>query len=329
MIDNMQWPTTEHYFQAQKFVGTPYEEAIRRLSFPREAFDFSRKPEVSYWRRSDWEQVKDDIMHKALLAKFTQHEWLQRLLLDTEDRELVEHTRNDSYWGDGGDGSGKNHLGKLLMKVRQTLRSPPKCTALPSQQPIMHKQISSEQMPSNSPPSPLLSPSPRSSYSDNEKHHESEDLIDMDTSDDAFSSLRPVKETVMKFEDNAVDNILCMTNQSTNTTVHNHVEGNTTSTATVIMNQSALSDMTATTSTPVVRSTSTAMDSTSPGFTTTTTTIAAAPTAAKPQLVGVPNALTTNASTTVYPTYSQAVVGTKDNKMDRNADFPTGNKGIQ
>ena len=63
------------------------------MSFPREAFDFSRKPEVSRWRRSDWEQVKEDIMHKALLAKFTQHEWLCHRLLDTADRVLVEHTK--------------------------------------------------------------------------------------------------------------------------------------------------------------------------------------------------------------------------------------------
>ena len=128
-IDYKDWPTTEHYFQAQKFVDTPYEEAIRRLLHPREAFDFSRKPEVSRWRRSDWERVKEDIMYKALLAKFTQHESLCHCLLGTGNRMLVEHTKNDSYWGDGGDGTGKNRLGNLLMKVRKTLRQPPKVTS--------------------------------------------------------------------------------------------------------------------------------------------------------------------------------------------------------
>ena len=150
-IDDNVWPTTEHYFQAQKFVGTPYEETIRQMSFPREAFDFSRKPEVSYWRRSDWEQVKEDVMHKALLAKFTQHENLCRLLLSTEDRKLVEHTKNDSYWGDGGDGSGKNRLGILLMKVRETLRRP-KVISLPSPPPQPTTAMQYEDMQSKSPP---------------------------------------------------------------------------------------------------------------------------------------------------------------------------------
>ena len=121
-IDGKRWPTTEHYFQAQKFVGTPYEQVIGDLSTPREAFDFSRKPEVHCWRRNDWEQVKEDVMKKALLAKFTQHHKLCLMLFSTRNRELVEHTSNDRYWGDGGDGSGQNRLGYLLMLVREELR---------------------------------------------------------------------------------------------------------------------------------------------------------------------------------------------------------------
>ena len=150
IIDNQCWPTTEHYFQAQKFIGTPYEGAIRQLSFPREAFDFSRKPEVSYWQRTDWGEVKDDVMYKALLAKFRQHEKLLKLLLGTENRKLVEHTKNDSYWGDGGDGTGKNRLGELLMKVRQTLRAS-NVISLPTPQ---SPKLDYEQMQSSSPSSP-------------------------------------------------------------------------------------------------------------------------------------------------------------------------------
>ncbi len=60
-------------------------------------------------------------MYDVLKAKFTQHKELKKLLLDTEDKILVEHTENDNYWGDGGDGKGKNKLGKLLMKIRREL----------------------------------------------------------------------------------------------------------------------------------------------------------------------------------------------------------------
>ena len=40
---------------------------------------------------------------------------MKKLLIDTGDRKIIEHTKNDSFFGDGGDGSGQNHLGRLLM----------------------------------------------------------------------------------------------------------------------------------------------------------------------------------------------------------------------
>jgi hypothetical protein len=61
-------------------------------------------------------------MKDGLICKFTQDEDLKNILLGTGKSLLVEHTKNDSYWGDGGDGSGKNRLGKLLMEVREELR---------------------------------------------------------------------------------------------------------------------------------------------------------------------------------------------------------------
>ena len=121
-LDDKIWPTTEHYFQAQKFVGTPFAEMIRRCAFPREAFDLSRNPTVSRWRRSDWDEVKIDVMRKALLAKFTQHERLLKILLSTKNRQLIEHTSRDSFWGNGGDDTGQNHLGRLLMEIRDNIR---------------------------------------------------------------------------------------------------------------------------------------------------------------------------------------------------------------
>ena len=122
-LDGKLWPTSEHYFQAQKFVSTPYMEIIRKLSTPREAFQMAREPSVSQWKRKDWEDVKDDVMLKALRCKFTQHTDLGKKLVETHDKYLVEHTANDSYWADGGDGSGQNKLGKLLMQVRSELQA--------------------------------------------------------------------------------------------------------------------------------------------------------------------------------------------------------------
>jgi N-glycosidase YbiA len=119
-IGGRSWPTTEHYFQAQKFVGTNREEAIRLAATPSLAAKMGRSRRFPL--RRDWEQVKDEIMYQAVMAKFTQHAKLGALLLATGDAEIIEHTRNDSYWGDGGDGHGRNQLGKTLMRIREELR---------------------------------------------------------------------------------------------------------------------------------------------------------------------------------------------------------------
>lgn len=115
-IDGKEWMTVEHYFQAQKFVGTPHEEEIRRAKSPGEAARMGR--DRSRPLRDDWEEVKDDIMRKAVLAKFTQHGGLGEVLRWTKGLTLVEHTINDRYWGDGGDGTGRNMLGIILMETR-------------------------------------------------------------------------------------------------------------------------------------------------------------------------------------------------------------------
>ena len=119
-INGVTWPTSEHYFQAQKFAGTSHEEEIRLARSPMVAAKMGR--DRARPLRKDWESVKDDIMREALIAKFSQHRSLRKLLLSTENLRIVEHTKNDAYWGDGGNGSGKNMLGQLLMEVRSVLR---------------------------------------------------------------------------------------------------------------------------------------------------------------------------------------------------------------
>jgi len=120
IVDNMTFPTTEHYFQAMKYShDKEYFEKIRTASSAGLAAKLGRNKNRPM--RSDWENVKDGIMMVALKAKFTQHANLKKLLLDTSDAILIEHTKNDSYWGDGGDGTGKNMLGKSLMELRKQL----------------------------------------------------------------------------------------------------------------------------------------------------------------------------------------------------------------
>ena len=151
-LDGRSWRTTEHYFQSQKFRGqlaskdsldyadkiaetnTPGKSAclarqklagqfsstwVLKPKHPEKIKDLINESKIKGIKiRPDWEEIKDDVMLKALYAKFGQNPKLFQLLRDTDNKQLVEHTSRDSYWGDGGDGSGLNKLGKMLMIIR-------------------------------------------------------------------------------------------------------------------------------------------------------------------------------------------------------------------
>ena len=121
-LDGKRWPTTEHYFQAQKFTATPeYQEEIRLAKTPEKAKSLGASREKPI--RADWDQVREDVMKKALKAKFTQNADLKAMLLSTGNRPLVEANPTDSYWGYGRTKKGKNRMGILLQQLRDELRA--------------------------------------------------------------------------------------------------------------------------------------------------------------------------------------------------------------
>lgn len=70
----------------------------------------------------NWDNVKLGIMEELVGLKFRSHPELAERLLATGDNTLVEfNTWNDTYWGVC-RGSGKNHLGLILMRVRARLK---------------------------------------------------------------------------------------------------------------------------------------------------------------------------------------------------------------
>lgn len=121
-LDNKWWPTSEQYYQAHKYTDVELQEWVRSASTPMEAALRGRAPDKP--KRTDWELVKDDVMEKAVRDKFTRYPELKALLLSTGKAQLFEHTEKDCYWGDCLDRSGKNKLGKLLMKIRSELANP-------------------------------------------------------------------------------------------------------------------------------------------------------------------------------------------------------------
>lgn len=154
VLDGEQWSTTEHYYQAQKFNdpqsvrSIEYMTIIRQADTPNKIFLLANQKKGGGYKskwivsketmnvpinqvvdqykdvkiRPDWEEIKLDVMRRALYAKFTQHTDLSELLVSTGSSQIMEDSPRDNYWGIGEDGTGSNWLGRLLMELRDQLK---------------------------------------------------------------------------------------------------------------------------------------------------------------------------------------------------------------
>ena len=117
VVEEIEFPTAEHAYQAFKTYELWEWTAIKNAKTPGEAKKLGRKVTL----RKDWEEIKLEVMEQLLRIKFAILEMKKRLL-DTGDEELVEgNFWNDCFWGVC-NGKGENNLGKLLMKIREDLR---------------------------------------------------------------------------------------------------------------------------------------------------------------------------------------------------------------
>lgn len=110
---------SEAAYQAQKCLH-PED----RLQFALLSSDEAKRLGQKVERRSDWDYVKCGIMEQIVSAKFTQNPTLAQALLDTGEKPLKEGNHwKDLYWGiDLKSGEGENHLGKILMALRDDFR---------------------------------------------------------------------------------------------------------------------------------------------------------------------------------------------------------------
>lgn len=122
--------TAEHAYQYAKFdaSGGPVvfkrqliRDTIRLAPSAHEAFTYAR--EQHEFVRADWNERRVDFMIDILRCKADQHLYVRQKLDQTGDRELVENSWRDDYWGWGPNRDGKNMLGTLWMKVRAEMRA--------------------------------------------------------------------------------------------------------------------------------------------------------------------------------------------------------------
>jgi ribA/ribD-fused uncharacterized protein len=125
---NLHWrhhtfPTSEHAYHFERFIGYGIDNihrvAIMSANSAHAAFRYAQDHKAV--QRPDWDQVKVGTMRDVLRAKVEQHEYVRRKLLATGDRELIEDSWRDDFWGWGPNRDGQNMLGRLWMAIRDEL----------------------------------------------------------------------------------------------------------------------------------------------------------------------------------------------------------------
>lgn len=111
------YPTSEHAYQAAKCTDPAGQEAIRNARSPSQAKTLANETYRAA-KDPDWEHKKVSVVEEILRTKLAQHPEAQEALKESGDEEIVEDSPTDYFWGEGADGTGKNMLGKLWMKLR-------------------------------------------------------------------------------------------------------------------------------------------------------------------------------------------------------------------
>ena len=115
-LDNVRYPSVEHAYMAAKTTDQKTRMKIREQPTAAMAKKLGRSIQL----RPDWEQIKLGVMESLVRQKFQEID-LKTRLLATNNQEIIEgNTWNDTFWGVC-RGKGSNHLGKILMKVRDEL----------------------------------------------------------------------------------------------------------------------------------------------------------------------------------------------------------------
>lgn len=149
VYDGKEYQTSEHLYQCLKYKGPrasaadlAYAEVVRTAKSPSQckllaaqrvgggyAWRVALNPTIQkslddgVKMRTDWDAVKVEQMEVVVMTKFEQDAHCRALLLSTGDKLLAEHTDRDGFWGTGGSArKGENHLGRVLMRVRERLR---------------------------------------------------------------------------------------------------------------------------------------------------------------------------------------------------------------
>jgi ribA/ribD-fused uncharacterized protein len=133
-VDNVKYPTAEHFMMASKARLFSDEETLAEIiacQTPAEAKKLGRK--VKKFDPIIWDKHKYELVKIGNFHKFSQHEHLKIFLIQTDKKVLVEASPLDTIWGIGlgkdnekaqkaATWRGENLLGFALMEAREMLQ---------------------------------------------------------------------------------------------------------------------------------------------------------------------------------------------------------------
>jgi ribA/ribD-fused uncharacterized protein len=119
-FEGILYPSVEHAYQAAKTLDPGEREHVRGAPSPGSAKQRGRKVTI----RPDWDDKRRLSVMQGLLAQKFLTEPMRTWLLLTGDVQIAEgNTWGDTFWGVLPNGTGNNHLGKMLMRIRADLRN--------------------------------------------------------------------------------------------------------------------------------------------------------------------------------------------------------------
>ena len=118
--NNIYYKTVEHYYQSEKFDNLDIKNKIINATTPKEASNIGR--DRGNIRIDNFKSIKNQVMFDGVYEKFKQNKDIRNKLIQTGNAIIREMTVDEYYWGIGKDLSGKNNIGKILMKAREVLK---------------------------------------------------------------------------------------------------------------------------------------------------------------------------------------------------------------